>query len=311
VISTLTHIISDYATREEWLAARSTFIGASESAAILNCGYSGTNALTVYASKIKPEESRFEATDAMIIGDLIQPALITVFNHFHGRENGIAAIAEVPNRVRRHGEMPFIAASLDAIAVTEDDVSLPLELKNVDSRLMSEWKDDGECPLKFQVQVAHQMLVTGADRAYLMGLIGGNKPKVRELYRNDKFIGVLQMKLVEFWGFVERREIPTDFFDWSSDATSDALKCLHPDDNGQTVLMPAESSDWFEQLLLAKEKIKEAEEIKTAAENRIKAAIGDSTFGLLPDGQRLSWKTQERAGHVVKPSKFRVLRACK
>ncbi len=300
--------ITDYQTRDEWLAARSTFIGASESAAILGCGYAGQNALTVYASKLKPEESAFEATEAMIVGSLIEPGLCRVFEHFNQKP----AWQEKPFRVRRHSEMGFIGATLDAITTeTGFPEEIPVELKNVSGMLMKQWSDEQVAPLKFQVQCAHQMLVTGAQKAFLMGLIGGNKPVIRELHRNDKFISVLQAKLIEFWGFVERQELPTDFIDWESDATSDALKTLHPDDNGQAVLMPEESVDWFEQLQLAKAKIKEADEIKTAAENRIKAAIGDNTFGLLPDGTRLSWKTQERKECVVKASKFRVLRVTK
>lgn len=308
LIQSAPHLISDYPDRESWLTARATFIGASESASILGCGYASTNALTVYASKLHPEESAIEATEAMIVGSLIEPGLCRVFEHFAK----MPVESEKPYTVRRHKDFPFIAATLDAWAIdpTGSD-AYPLELKNVSGTLMKQWSDEQVAPLKFQVQCSHQTLVTGSPKAYLMGLIGGNKPAIRELHRNDKFIGVLQAKLIEFWGFVERRELPTDFIDWSSDATSDALKTLHPDDNGQTVLMPAESSDWFEQLQAAKEKIKEADEIKTAAENRIKAAIGDNTFGLLLDGTRLSWKTQERKESVVKASRFRVLRVTK
>lgn len=302
--------ITDYQNREDWLNARSTFIGASESAAILGCGYAGQNALTVYASKLKPEESAIEATEAMIVGSLIEPGLCRVFSHFADTD----VLQDRPYRVRRLPWNQFIGATLDAfvpVDLTKEDVLYPVELKNVSGTLMKQWSDENVAPLKFQVQCAHQMLVTGAPKAYLMGLIGGNKPVIRELHRNDEFIAVLQAKLIEFWGFVERRELPTDFIDWGSDATSDALITLHPDDNGQTVLMPAESVDWFEQLQLAKAKIKEADEIKTAAENRIKAAIGDNTFGLLPDGTRLSYKTQERKETVCKASRFRVLRVTK
>jgi hypothetical protein len=58
----------------------------------------------------------------------------------------------------------------------------------------------------------------------------------------------------------------------------------------------------------AKEDIKEAEARKLAAENLIKAAIGEASFGDLPDGARYSWKQQSRKECVVAASTFRVLR---
>ena len=50
-----------------------------------------------------------------------------------------------------------------------------------------------------------------------------------------------------------------------------------------------------------------AEADKTALENRIKAAIGDNTYGLLPNGGKYSWKTQQRKAYQVSASSRRVL----
>jgi len=44
------------------------------------------------------------------------------------------------------------------------------------------------------------------------------------------------------------------------------------------------------------------------AENTVKAALGDSEIGVMPDGRRFSWKLQGRREHVVAASSFRVLR---
>lgn len=300
----ISDMMIDYPSRDAWLAARSTFVGASESAALFGCGYSGQNALTVYASKVRPEENDFGASQAMIVGSLIEPGLVRVFEHFAG----LPAYLEKPFRVRHAPEHHFLAATLDAEAL--DPEAVPVELKNVDARLMAQWADDemDGCPLKFHVQVQHQLAVTGASHAYLMGLIGGNRPVIRRLERNEEFVGVLVARVTEFWGFVQRRELPTDLIDWSESATSDAIKRLHPDDNGETVVLPAEAQVWYEQLEDAKAAVKEAEKLRDEAKNKLCAAIGDNTFGVLRDGTQLSWKTQERAEYVAKASKFRVLR---
>ncbi len=73
-------------------------------------------------------------------------------------------------------------------------------------------------------------------------------------------------------------------------------------------MLPAEAADWTDEIEAAKEQIKSAEAMKTAAENRIKAALGDATFGLLPNGGLWSWKTQTRKEYVSPETTFRVLR---
>lgn len=291
-----------YDSREDWLENRRKWIGASESAAILGCGYANQNALTVYASKVAENPSSFESSEAMIVGSLIEPGLLKIFSHF----SGLGARLETPHTVRTTAEYPWIVATLDAL--TDDDI--PVELKNVDSRLFSQWEDD-ECPLKFQVQCQHQMLCTGAERAYLFGLIGGNKPRIREIIRNEDFISVLIAKLTEFRGFILRKELPTDFIEWGSDATSDALKRLHPNDNGESVILDSDAEKWLEILENAKDEAKDIDVEITQAKNHLTALLGDNTYGLMPSGRRVSWTTQDRKEYTVKASSSRVFRVLK
>jgi predicted phage-related endonuclease len=106
-----------------------------------------------------------------------------------------------------------------------------------------------------------------------------------------------------------QRQIPPDVD--GSASTAKVLAKLHPEDDGSEVFLPAEAADWTDEIEAAKEQIKTAEVMKQAAENRLKAAIGDATFGLLPDGSRWSWKSQTRKSYVVEEATFRVLRRSK
>ncbi len=290
-----THLITDYADRAEWLAARSTFIGASESAAILGCGYSGQNALTVYASKINPGGDEIEATEAMTIGSLIEPGLCRVFEHFAQKP----AWQEKPFRVRRLARHKFIGATLDALTIDSGfPEEIPVELKNVDWRLLKQWDEEQVAPLKFQVQTSHQQLVTSAPKSYLMGLIGGNKQIIREFPRNEKFITALEGQLCEFWGFVERRELPTDFIEWQHDGTSTALARLYPDDSGEVIDLPPESAEWAMQLEEAKAAIKEAKAKEADFGNRIRAAIGEAFQKRSEESQIISKHQKTRVTEV-------------
>lgn len=291
--STFSPIIEDYATREDWLDARPTFIGASESAAILGEGYAKTNALTVFADKVTPRVGDDE-DESLTIGRMLERGLLDVFRW----KAQLPCQPEMPFRVRRHPEHPFIACTLDAWTPDEENGGiLPVELKYVSSILLKQWDDENQAPLKFQIQASHQLLVTGAPRCYLFGLIG-HKAVVRTIERNERFIEFLKGKLIEFWGFVQRRELPTHIIEWASDATSDALKRLHPADSGETVVLPAESVEWWESLAKAKADKKAADEQETEFSNRIRAAMAENTYGLLNDGRKLSLKTAANPGRT-------------
>jgi len=58
---------------------------------------------------------------------------------------------------------------------------------------------------------------------------------------------------------------------------------------------------------LCNESIRSLGKEKTGYQNKIKAEIGDATYGKR-GGVKFSWKTQARKEKVVKASEFRVLR---
>ena len=112
-------------------------------------------------------------------------------------------------------------------------------------------------------------------------------------------------KLAEFWQCVQSRTMPTVD---GSFATTQALAKLHPDDNGSSVMLPPEAAEWLDELETAKRQLKAAQARERLAANKLKQDIGGATYGCLPDGSVLSFKSQTRAGYTVKESTFRTLR---
>jgi hypothetical protein len=76
--------------------------------------------------------------------------------------------------------------------------------------------------------------------------------------------------------------------------------------------LPLEAFGWWETICESKAAIKAATEAHadamTEAENKLRAAIGAATYGVLPDGRRLTLFTTDRDGYEVKPTSFRTLR---
>lgn len=286
--------------KSSWLRSRSTFIGASESAAILGFGYSGQSVATVFADKLVPEVEK-DVADRVVIGSLIEPGLVAVFNYF----TGFSAELEEPYLVRLHPEHRYIAATLDA-AIVDDGERIPVELKNIDVQFGGQWKD-GATPEKYIIQCQHQLLVTGAERMYLMAMIGGNRPQVRELVPDPEFHRTLIEILGEFWECVQRREFPEKWVDWSQEATAKALRRLHPEDNGLTTYLPPEADQLIAEWESAKAQRKAWEDHEAGLKNQLKAMIGDNTYGLTPEGSYLECPTISMAEQIRKPTEFRRL----
>jgi len=297
----MTIVCERYETREEWLQARSTFLGASEIAAILGMGYADQSPITIWAEKVHGTVDEHEKK-RLRIGTMMEPVLRQMFTE----ETGLPC-QSVQHEVRRHPVYPFLGATLDGLTTDErDEFSIPVELKNVGQFNLKDWLD--EPPLKFQLQVQQQMAVTGAPYCYLFALIGGMTPSVVRLERHERLIAGLVREAERFWGYVERRELPPVD---DSEATAKALSRIWREDEGKAILLPSESQEWAERLEAAKEAKKSAEAEERKFANLLKGAIADATFGDVPGFGRFSYKTQTTAAHEVKESTFRVLRRVK
>lgn len=310
-------IVEEYESESDWLEARKSFIGASEVAAIFGVGYASQSPITVWASKTDGprQEIPAEQLRRMNRGKKLEPIIAGEFE----QETGLTAIDPGDFTVYRHLEFPWIAATLDRYTIHDDFGPVPVELKAVNGRFRGDWDTDEEPPLKYLVQVQTQMAVTGTSHCYLVGLIGGDEVVVRLLERNQRFIEAMIPKLREFWGYVQRNEMPPVD---DSEATRAMLGLIYPHDTGLEIDLPADFIDLDRELLEIKAQIKTLETRKDGIENKLKAAIGAATRGCLPSGS-YSWKAQTRttidaeslraefpaiAEQFSKVSSFRVLR---
>lgn len=288
-------------TLETWLAARRSMIGASESPAIVGCGYSDESPWTVWAKKTGLIDDTPDS-ELLWYGRKMQPITLERFTI----ETGIQVQDLGEFTIQRHQELPWLGCTLDGMG--EDPAGLAVvEAKNIGHYGLEEWNAP-EPPLRVQVQIQHQLAVTGLSVGYAVATVGGNKLRFRRIERNERFIGILIERLKAFWQCVETNTPPE--VDGSA-ATARVLQLLHPDDSGETVSLPPEAAQWDADLKGAKAKVKELEELIRDRENRIKAELGSHTFGLLPDGGKFSFKTTERDGYEVKPTKYRTLRRLK
>lgn len=289
-------------SRTEWLADRRTGIGASESPVVLGLSPFKTP-YQLWAEKTLPEcADVLDDNEPAEWGLRLEQPIADAFGERTCRAVKLWSLGSV-----KHRSIDWLRCTPDAVQESSDRRGEGLlQIKTTSAYNAADWADGP--PLAYQVQAQHELAVTEYQWGTLCVLIGGQKLKWFDFDINPRFIEALIPKLRDFWQAVESRTPPP--VDGSL-ATAKVLARLHPDDSGETVMLPPEAADWTANRADAIAQIEAAEKIKTEAENRIKAALGDATFGVMPDGSRWSWKTQERRGYTVEASKCRVLRKLK
>lgn len=284
--------------RAAWLFERRQTIGASEVAAILGMS-PWESAYSLWAKKVYGDTSTDEP-EWQEWGNLIEPLICDKY----AAETGRKVVDHGRYAVRYSETCPHLSATLDREVLAFDERGPGcMDAKNVTAYKASDWQDGA--PLVYQIQLQAQMEVTGYRWGSLAALIGGNTFRWCDVERNDAFIAMMRTKIAAFWKLIETKTPPP--IDGSL-STAEVLKRLYPKDSGESVELPREAADWTAMYERAQADIKDAEERKRLAQSQIIAAIGDATIGVLPDGTKWTYRTQERKPVTVAASSFRVLR---
>lgn len=288
-------------TEDAWLERRQKGLGASDAPVVLGVSPHKTP-YQLWSEKVGLVEPP-DLSDREWIewGQHLEPLIAKVYGERSGRN-----IKVWPQYgLIQHATRDWMLCTPDATQEDgERDTGL-LQIKTTGAFRAKEWED--EPPLYYQVQVQHELEVTGTQWATLAVLVGGQKLLWFDVERNEKFITAMVEAEEEFWRRVVEEDPPE--VDESPD-TSKLLFKLHPQDNGEAVALPPPAAIWDEELVTVKGQLKELESQRRLLENRIKAAIGDATWGVLQDGARYSYKTQTTnySAKEASTATFRILR---
>lgn len=293
-----------YPDRDTWLAARGPLITASDAATVL--GHNPFDTPLQLALRKRGDLPAKEETEAMRMGHVMQPVIRSLWAQERGFAVTVWDYGEFT--IKRNDAYPFAGATLDyglIETVGDQDVYGALECKNVGARMAAGWEEGA--PLMVQIQLQFQLAVTEWDWGSIAAILGGQKFVYADYQRNDTFVAHMMARVQEFHAAMHNGKLPE-----ADAADSDALCMLWPDHVEEKVVeLPAEAIYLDEAIRQADDALQPAQEAKTQAQNRLKQMIGDAEVGILPDGTRWSWKTSERKGYEVKPTKLRTLRRLK
>lgn len=275
--------------REDWLLQRQTGITASDMPDVLGRGRYG-GPYSVAASKLV-EPSEKEDSEFIEAGRRLESFIA----EWAGEE--MDEQVEQSGVLYRSREYPWILSTLD-YWITDGDLIVPLEIKN--TRLASDWS--AGVPDYVDIQVQTQMIVTESPHAYVAVLLDGNRMRWAWVERNDDLVDLIVSESRWLWGKVQAArdmgelDVPTD----ASDACRLALLKLYPPADDKTIELPGDLMDVDHEIVEADEKIKALEVLRDAGRNRIREAMREAVYGVLPNGTRYSYKPNKNGARSLR-----------
>lgn len=290
----MSHIeIINTTSEAHWLSLRKQDITSTESAALFGMSPYMTR-YDLWHRKRSGNVPEFQTNERMQWGNRLESAIA----------HGIAAdrgweVSPMKEYFRIPAER--IGSSFDFIIKNLAEPA-HLEIKNVDFLAFRDsWieHDDGtvEAPEHIEMQVQHQMMVSGFKRAFICALIGGNRTAVIERERDDTVIAAIRARIAEFWRTVDDNEEPAPIMPEDAAAVirlnqyAQPGKVLDAGDNAEIAALVLKYK-------VAAAAEKNAAEDKEAAKAELFAAIGDAEKVLI-EGYSISASMQAETPPTV------------
>lgn len=187
------------ASQEHWLELRKKDVTSTESAALFGMSPYLTH-FDLWHRKRTGIVPEFKTNDRMAWGNRLEAAIAYGIAEEQGWE-------VKPMKEYMRDPDARMGSSFDFV-ITNLGEPVHLEIKNVDYLAFRDgWieHDDGsiEAPEHIELQVQHQMAVSGFKRSFIGAFIGGNRGEVIERHRDYDVIAAIRAKVANFWRTVD------------------------------------------------------------------------------------------------------------
>ena len=271
--------------REEWLVVRKQGIGSSDAAAAVG--------LNPYKSQLElwlektgrdtslPKLDPQDEDSPAYWGNILEPIVATHYTKRSGhRVRRVNAVLQHPDP-----KLACMLANIDREVIGAPEVQI-LECKTAGINGARLWKEG--VPEYVQLQVMHQLAVTGKQAADVAVLLGGQHLEVHRIERDESMIARLIDLERLFWDYVVSDTPPPADGTASADA---ALRCLYPEDNGQTLdfSQHTELASTYLELRAVRQRIAQQETREAQLKQVLQQAMGEATRAEFAEGY-ISWK---------------------
>ncbi|HBP6280103.1 TPA: YqaJ viral recombinase family protein [Pseudomonas aeruginosa] len=272
-------------SRNDWLAVRKTGIGSSDAAAAVG--------LNLYKSQLElwlektgrdtllPKINPLDEESPTYWGNILEPIVATHYTQRTG--NRVRRI----NAVLQHSDpqLEWMLANIDREVIGTNEVQI-LECKTAGINGARLWKEG--VPICVQLQVIHQLAVTGKQAADVAVLLGGQHLEIHHIKRDDELITRLIELERDFWSYVQRDTPPPAD---GSESADQALRCLYPEDHGQRLDFTQDLglSAAFAELQSVRANLDTQIQREAELKQQLQQAMGDASRATFANGS-VSWR---------------------
>jgi putative phage-type endonuclease len=271
--------------RDKWLAVRKGGIGSSDAAAAVG--------LNPYKSQLElwmektgrdgalPKIDPHDEESPAYWGNILEPIVASHYSKRSGnRVRRINAVLQHPDPA-----LPWMLANIDREVIGADDVQI-LECKTAGINGARLWKEG--VPEYVQLQVMHQLAVTGKQAADVAVLLGGQHLEIHRIERDEQMIARLIELERKFWDYVVTDTPPPAD---GSDSADQALRCLYPADSGQVVDFSANPAlaIVYVELKSVRQSIAQQENRESQLKQTLQQAMGEASRAKFSSGY-ITWK---------------------
>jgi putative phage-type endonuclease len=273
-------------SREHWLSLRVEDITSTDVSALFGLSPYKTK-FELWHEKKSQQAPEIEVSERMHMGNVLEAAIAKAAAEREGWD-----IRAKNHYIRLDGLR--VGSSFDYERIGDETANI--EVKNVDGLVFyQQWeKDDSghiEAPAHIELQIQHQMLVSGREKSYLVALIGGNELIVRERLF-DAHVGMAILKrCAEFWESVDAGNAPEPDYEKDAEFLTMLYNYAAP---GKVVAADAAIS------ALAHEYI-DARDTKSGAEKRMKA-IKAQVLEMIGDAEKVKGEGFSISAGLVAPT---------
>lgn len=272
--------------RADWLEVRKQGIGGSDAAAAVGLSpYKSPLELWMEktgrdAGLSKPDPK--DTAHPTYWGTYLEPIVAAAYTQQTG--NRVRKV----NAVLQHPQFPFMLANLDREVIGTSLVQL-LECKTAGEFGAKLWQDG--VPEYVQLQVQHQLAVTGKQAAHVAVLLCGQKLEIHLIRRDDELISRLITLEARFWEYVTTDTPPPAD---GSESADRALRVLYPGSAPAVDFSDDRNlSATFADLVSLRADIKAREAQAEKLKQVIQQAMGDASEARFETGRVLFRRSQD------------------
>jgi len=185
-----------------------------------------------------------------------------------------------------------IGSSFDYITADESKL---IEIKAVDWLVWKDW-DEGELPPHIEIQVQHEMMVSGVHKCDVVVMTGIYDMHIYEREADPEMFAAMKQAVAKFWHDVENAIEPPADYERDGDVISELF---NPKGELQDFTDNEDFNRLASEITYNKALEKEHKTKATAAKNELFHLLGDSAGGFTKNYRIKAGRTKDTAGKVI------------